>query len=72
MVFALTPPATPGGTWTYTTLHDFAGGADGAIPYSGLTFGPGNALFGTTYGGGSGVCSQPSPAGCGTIFMIVP
>jgi hypothetical protein len=71
-VFQLTPPATPGGTWTHTTLHDFAGGTDGAIPYSSLTFGPRNALFGTTYGGGGGTCSQPSPTGCGTIFMIVP
>jgi len=72
MVFRLTPPPAPGGTWTYTTLHNFAGGNDGAVPYSGLTFGPGNALFGTTYGGGTGTCSQPPPAGCGTVVMIAP
>jgi uncharacterized repeat protein (TIGR03803 family) len=72
-VFQLNPPASPGGSWTHTTLHSFAGAPeDGSIPYGSLIFGPGNALFGTTYGGGSGTCSQPSPTGCGTAFVIVP
>ena len=72
-VFQLTPPSSTGGTWTHTALHIFAGGAeDGSIPYGSLIFGPGHALFGTTYGGGSGICSQPSPTGCGTVFMIAP
>ena len=72
-VFQLTPPTTTGGTWTHTTLHSFAGGADdGSIPYGSLIFGPGHALYGTTYGGGSGTCSQPSPSGCGTVFVIMP
>jgi uncharacterized repeat protein (TIGR03803 family) len=70
-VFALTPPKTPDGRWAHTILHDFAGGADGELPYSSLIFGPGNALFGTTYGGGSGSCPQSSPAGCGTVFTII-
>jgi hypothetical protein len=43
---------------------------DGSIPYGSLIFGPGNALFGTTYVGGSGTCTQPSPGGCGTVFTI--
>ena len=72
MVFKLTPPATPGGAWTETTLHNFLGGADGATPYSGLIFGLGGALYGTTYTGGSGSCSQTGLAGCGTVVAIVP
>jgi len=72
MVFQLTPPAAAGGAWTATTLHDFTGGADGAVPYSGLIFGPGNALYGTTYGGGNGPCSQAGLAGCGAVVAIVP
>lgn len=71
-VFELTPPASMGGAWTHTTLHSFSGGTDGAVPYSGVIFGLGNALFGTTYGGGTGTCSQQSPAGCGTVFTIAP
>jgi uncharacterized repeat protein (TIGR03803 family) len=53
-VFELTPPA-PGAPqqWTETILHDFAG-ADGGNPYSGLVFGKGGQLYGTTFfGGGS-------------------
>jgi uncharacterized repeat protein (TIGR03803 family) len=72
-VFQLTPPATAGGTWTHTALHKFTGApGDGSIPYGSLIFGPGNALYGTTYGGGTGTCSQPSPSGCGTVIMVAP
>jgi uncharacterized repeat protein (TIGR03803 family) len=49
-------------------VHSFAGGVDGANPYSGLTFLKG-LLYGTTgFGGGSG-CGG---SGCGTIFSIDP
>jgi len=72
MVFKLTPPATAGGAWAETTLHSFTGGADGAVPYSGLIFGLGGALYGTTYAGGSGLCSQTGLAGCGTVVAIIP
>jgi uncharacterized repeat protein (TIGR03803 family) len=33
-VFVLTPSV--GGTWAYSSLHDFMGGADGEFPYSSL------------------------------------
>jgi hypothetical protein len=71
-VFKLTPPATPGGAWAETTQPSFTGGADGAIPYSGLIFGLGGALYGTMYAGGSGPCSQTGLTGCGTVVAIVP
>ena len=46
---------------TFTVLHDFTGGADGALPQAGLTLDRGGNLYGTTYGGGFGA---------GTIFRL--
>lgn len=63
-VFALRPPALPGGTWTETLLHRFTGGADGAEPYGNLVMGKDGALFGTTIGFG---ISVP-----GTVFILHP
>jgi uncharacterized repeat protein (TIGR03803 family) len=71
VVFELSPPALPGGTWTYTLLYTFCsvvvGGTceDGAIPYAGLTLGASGNLYGTTSEGGSGV-------GGGTVFELSP
>jgi uncharacterized repeat protein (TIGR03803 family) len=50
---------------TFTVLHNFAG-SDGALPYAGLIQGTDGDLYGTTYQGGSGGCTN----GCGTIFKI--
>ena len=55
-VFELTP--TPTG-WTYTSLHDFTGGADGAYPYSGLVFDSEGNLYGTAANGGTGTRLRP-------------
>jgi uncharacterized repeat protein (TIGR03803 family) len=63
-VFKLSPPATPGGTWTETILHSFSGGSDGADPGAGLIFGRQGALYGTTQGGGT--------SNNGTVFKIGP
>jgi uncharacterized repeat protein (TIGR03803 family) len=49
----LTPPVSPGGTWSQTVLHDFTGGADGADPFGQLILGPNEELYGTTWRGGS-------------------
>jgi uncharacterized repeat protein (TIGR03803 family) len=53
-------------------LHAFTGGADGAQPYGGVTFGPDGLLYGTTMSGGyensGGVYSlQPPPTICATV-----
>lgn len=66
-VFSLTPPASPGGSWTYNLLYGFQGGSDGASesPYSRLTIGSGGVLYGaTSYGvrGFSEVYSLTPPA----------
>ena len=72
IVFQLTPPAQPGGTWTETILHTFGGDPsnDGTEPNSALLLGPNGILYGTTAGGG-GVTAGPH-GGAGTIFEMVP
>lgn len=48
-VFKLTPW---NGDWIYTSLHDFACGADGAYPISNVIFDAAGNLYGTAYEGG--------------------
>lgn len=50
--------------WTFTTLHDFTGGADGAIPVSSITFGTHGELYGTANSGGA--------FGYGVVWEITP
>jgi len=50
-VYALHPPASPGGSWTETVLYSFTNGRDGAIPLA-LTVGPNGVLYGVTGGDG--------------------
>ncbi len=74
-VFKLQPPATfcrsvmcP---WTLTLLHQFAGGDDGAFPYSDLVFDPSGNIYGTTSGDGDSSCMViPGVTGCGTVFKL--
>ena len=61
-VFMLSPAANGG--WTFTDLHDFAGGSDGAQPYGGLAVDIDGYIFGTTDEGGSD--NQ------GLVFEIIP
>ncbi|MGA3039552.1 MAG: choice-of-anchor tandem repeat GloVer-containing protein [Bryobacteraceae bacterium] len=68
-VFALYPPASPGGEWGHATLHAFTGGAtDGVGPNSLVWYG--GALYGTTFSGGPG--NLRSGGGNGTIFSLTP
>ncbi len=60
-VFKLTPS---GGSWTYTSLHDFTGGSDGKNPYSNVVIDANGNLYGTTYAGGS--------QGVGVVWEITP
>jgi uncharacterized repeat protein (TIGR03803 family) len=61
-VFELTPE--PGGDWTEKVLHNFSGGADGAVPNVGLIFDAAHNLYGTTDLGGA--------YGWGTVFELAP
>ena len=60
-VFKLTPS---GGGWTYTSLHDFTGGDDGAGPNSSVVFDAQGNLYGTTLTAGM--------HGAGVVFEITP
>jgi uncharacterized repeat protein (TIGR03803 family) len=46
--------ASPAGAQTFTILHTFTGGADGAGPLDGLTLDRRGNVYGTAAGGGSG------------------
>jgi len=52
------------GQYTETTIHNFTGGNDGAIPFSGLTFDAQGNLYGMTNQGG--------PYGAGSVFRLSP
>lgn len=68
-VFSLNPPATPGGAWTETVLHSFAGSPnDGGNPQAGVVI-SGGVLYGTTTGGGISACPF---GGCGIVFSLKP
>ncbi len=60
--------AHEGSGWVLSTLYTFQGGADGAVPYSGVTIGSDGSLYGTTEVGGTG-CSG---IGCGTVYKLRP
>ena len=63
-VFQLRPPASPGGAWTETVLHDFTG-SDGANPQAaGVVIGKAGPLYGTTVQGGA--------SNAGTVFFFTP
>jgi uncharacterized repeat protein (TIGR03803 family) len=58
-IFELT---NTGNGWTYTALHDFAGGTDGDYPLSNVTIDTDGSLYGTASRGG----------GDGVVWMIKP
>ena len=56
---------------TYTVLHNFTGGGDGATPLAGVTIDQAGNLNGTTYYGGSannGVVFKLAHKGSGFVF----
>jgi uncharacterized repeat protein (TIGR03803 family) len=74
-VFQLSPNA--GGGWTETLLHSFNNdnGTDGYYPSGGLIFDAAGNLYGMSYYGGPGSCTQNgggSIVGCGTVFKLTP
>jgi len=76
-VFALSPPAKGGTTWTETTLYNFSGGLDGGQPVAALITDASGALYGTTRTGGINIdgddCSGlGNGSGCGVVFKLTP
>ena len=69
VAFKLSPPVAGATQWTETVLHNFAGGADGYWPSTGIVLGPRGVLYGASeYGGGTG-CGG---LGCGTLYKLSP
>ncbi len=66
-VFQVSPPASTGGTWQFSTLYSFKGAPDGAYPRTPLTRAPDGSLFGTTSQGGGG-----GSFGLGVVFQLTP
>jgi uncharacterized repeat protein (TIGR03803 family) len=65
-VFKLTPMI---GSWTYTSLHDFTGGNDGANPVAGVTLDANGNVYGTAVQGGM---QGFNCGGCGVVYEITP
>jgi len=64
VVFELVAPASQGGAWTYSVLHNFSqDGSDGFLPYGDLVLDPAGNLYGTTIAGGTGNAG-------GTVFEL--
>ncbi len=59
--------AQPVQAQTFTVLHNFTGGVDGANPNAGLTMDKAGNLYGTALFGGSSGCYG---YGCGTVFKL--
>jgi uncharacterized repeat protein (TIGR03803 family) len=67
-VFQLSPDGVGG--WTFQTVYDFSGGADGAQPDGDLIVDNLGNIYGTTYSGG--IVNSICPKGCGTVFRLSP
>jgi uncharacterized repeat protein (TIGR03803 family) len=55
---------------TYSVLHNFTGGGDGAIPDGSLILDPGGNLYGAAAAGGNNNCSSFPYTGCGAVFKL--
>ena len=55
---------------TFTVLHNFTGGLDGANPYAGLTMDRAGNLYGTSLHGGLQTDDCQITNGCGTVFEL--
>ncbi|HKT87595.1 MAG TPA: choice-of-anchor tandem repeat GloVer-containing protein [Candidatus Sulfotelmatobacter sp.] len=66
-IFKLTPN---GATWTFSVIHNFTAGSDGAFG-GGLVFDATGNLYGVSAGGGT-VNNHCGGDGCGTVFKMAP
>ena len=65
-VFAIT------NTGTFTSLYDFTGVNDGAMPTAGLTEGGDGNFYGTTSAGGTIIVDKVTITDQGTVFQLTP
>jgi uncharacterized repeat protein (TIGR03803 family) len=75
-VYELTPPSSPGGVWTETTLYAFSSAVgDPQNPVAGVVLGKNGVLYGTVqYAGTSQNCSiiENGYYGCGAVYSLTP
>lgn len=73
-VFRLSPGATSEAAWTKTTLFRLNGQNGGGAPQGKLLLGASGVLYGTTYKGGTGACTDGLGywIGCGIVFKLTP
>jgi hypothetical protein len=64
VVFSLTPPASPGGGWTYALLHDITETSGDEDPGYGVIVSKQGVVYGTT--------PMQIGLGAGTVFALVP
>lgn len=73
-VFKLQPPLTVCKStlcpWRETVLYSFASQSDGDFPQAEIAFDQAGNLYGTTYRGGTGSCTNGQFTGCGTVFKL--
>jgi uncharacterized repeat protein (TIGR03803 family) len=75
IVFRLT--SNPDGTWTKTTIYNFAGAPDAAVPIGPLVLGADGSFYGASVYGGIGPCILGNlgfspPDGCGALYKLTP
>jgi hypothetical protein len=76
-IYQLTPPADPGGSWTFSTIYKFRGNKDGCCQYSTLAIDSAGNLYGATeygvgeYYGGVFQLSPPAQPGGRWKFSIL-
>ena len=71
---AVVAPGIPAAAQTFTVLHYFTGGADGAIPTAALTVGPSGVVYGATASGGirnNGTVFKLSQDNSGWVFSTL-
>ncbi|MGA2030611.1 MAG: choice-of-anchor tandem repeat GloVer-containing protein, partial [Verrucomicrobiota bacterium] len=72
-VFAMTPPAAAGGTWTESVVYSFDGVYNTPrTPFSGVIVAPDGALYGTTYTNACSDCLGGADPTGGTVFQLTP
>jgi uncharacterized repeat protein (TIGR03803 family) len=66
-IFALKPPASPGGSWTFVPLYSMAPPGPALVGWQDvLAVSADGLLYGTSYGGGN------VSVGFGTVFALRP
>ena len=64
MIFKLDPAGQE------TVLYNFTGGADGGVPYQGITRDSAGNIYGATWGGGINPYQGNAYSGCGVVYKL--